>query len=183
MAAVGAGPARAVCGWQEGKWEPPLPTLPHPTRVSVGLFPGPLPGLGARVSALSSGSRWCYFNFICFPVSSLVPKVVLWVSGTPGASLAEEVTTELTRNDLLGGPARAWLKQGMGDWGPAVSPTRGSSPTSSPQAEQRGDIFGVGLSWGCLCGPLRPCRSAKRMPLSFFPPSHTPVVLGSPSTE
>lgn len=117
----------------------------------------------------SLGSCLCYFNFICFSISRLVPKVVLWVSGTPGASSAGEVTTELTRNDPLGGPAQAWLRQGTGSGAPAT-PTPTPHPTLST-----GSIFGVGLSWGCLCSPLSPGRSVRRMSLSFPPPHcHVP---------
>lgn len=111
------GLAGKACGWREGKWEPPLPTLPHPTRVSAGLFPGSFLGLNWCVSSQSLGSCLCYFNFVCFPVSRLVPKVVLWVSETPGAFPVGAVTTKLTRNDPLGGPAQACLRQGAGGWG------------------------------------------------------------------
>lgn len=90
----------------------PCPTPPGCHLVS---FQGPFLAC-MRVSQPSSvsGNCQCYFNFICFPVSRWVPKVVLWVSGTPGASPAGEVTTKLTRNDPLGGPAQAWLRQGTG---------------------------------------------------------------------
>lgn len=163
-------------GWLEqyvagGKGSGSLLCLPGPTPPGCHLVSFQNPFLASWVSQPPSvsGSCQCYFNFICFPVSRLVPKVVLWVSGTPGASSAGEVTTELTRNDPLGGPAQAWLRQGTGGWGPAVLSSQGSSPSPAGPRLSRGNIVGGSLSWECLCGPRNPGRSARRMPLSFFP--------------
>ena len=74
--------SQPACSWQEGKWEPPLPALPHPTRVSAGLFPGPLPGLASVClsPSLSLGSCLCYFSFV-FPAPDWFPK---WYFGCPG---------------------------------------------------------------------------------------------------
>lgn len=108
---------------------------------SAGVLPGPFPGPVCLIPT-QSGKLPVLFQ-LCFPVSRLVPQVVLWVSGTPGASPAGEITTELTRSDPLGGPAQAWLRQGTGNWGPAPPPLQLT----------RGNSFGVGLSRGRLQPP------------------------------
>lgn len=145
VAAVGAGPALAACGWREGKWEP-LPTLPHPTRASAGLSPGPLPGLASvRLSpSQSPGSCLCYFNFV-FPSPDGFPK---WFFGGLGHLGAFP----------WGRPDPAGLRQGTG-----------SSPNPHPRLKG-GNSFGVGLSWGCLCSPLEPRQKCKENVAHF--PSH-----------
>lgn len=83
---------------------------PHPVRVSASFFPGSLPGLASLGLSPTLGSCPGYFNLF---LSILVLKVALWVSGTPIASPAGEVTTELSRNDPGSGP---------GSWQWALTP-------------------------------------------------------------
>lgn len=112
----------------------------HPASPHKASWLLSMPLLGLPCPSLSLGSCRGYFSFIYFPISILVSKVALWVSGTPGASPVEEVTTELSRNDPLGGPAQVWLKQGAGSWIP--SPSSHLLLPPHPQAEQRQWLWG-----------------------------------------
>lgn len=86
VAAVGAGPALAACVWREGKWEPPLPALPHPTGHQLGSLQGPFLGWHLCVSALL-----CLREAAC-AISTLFSHLQI---GSPNGSLGVWATWSL----------------------------------------------------------------------------------------
>ena len=88
VATVGAGwalRAGQAAVW-EGKWEPPYLARPtHQGQPPISFQAPSWACVGVSVSSVS-GKLPVLFQ-LCFPISRLVPKVVLSVSGTPGASL------------------------------------------------------------------------------------------------
>lgn len=156
VATVGAGQATVV-GREAGA---SLASPPHPPGASPRLLPGPA---WVSLSLLALGSCLWYFSFV-FLFLDWFPKWYFRCLGHLEPPLWGRVTTGLTTNDPLGGPVQTWLRQSPGGKGLADLhhlPPQGSSPTRAPGLV-RGSRFGVGLSWGCLCGPLSSDKSERK---------------------
>lgn len=122
--------------WREGKREPPY--LARPTRRGSApvSFQAPFSGPAlVSVFLLSLGSCLFYFNFV-FLFLDRFPKWYFRCLGHLEPPLWGRITTGLTRNDPLGGPVQAWLRQSPGDEGlAALHPPTRKGQLSHPQPQ------------------------------------------------
>ena len=133
---VAGGPA-GVAGWVVGREA--AASLPSPPRPPGGqpLSPSRPPSgpVLASVSLLTLGGCLCYFNFV-FLFLDWFPKWYFQCLGHLEPPLWGRITTGLTRNDPLGGPVQAWLRQSPGDEGlAALHPPTPGGQLSHPQPQ------------------------------------------------